>query len=306
MKSENPPMSARRRGRKQRRSFEPLQLLYALFLLAWVQITLTSCGWRTRLNAVELPAGMPENLSCVVETEDVSGATRTDDGEMLAAYNYQIPVMKIYRRNGSPLSEETATGRELDALRLADTFNKAFERWQTEADFPALETLAKQDYAAMGQDKTKWGEHYAQGLESSVYQTSHLVSVSGRFYYYAGGAHPNTVLLGWNYDLEQGEFVSAGQLFRDTEPVTEELIRQANAQAAEWNAKPEVFFWKDYADILSEWSESAAVITFDENRMTIAYSPYDLACYAAGEQVFTLSRAWIDPCLNQYGKRLLS
>lgn len=288
----------------------PLRALYGLVLIALALVLLTACALRTARTtspAPEVPAGLPENLTCEIENEPESDISRADDGSIIAAYTYQLPVMRIYRRNGAPVTEETAaSARELDAVRLADTFNQAFTQWKEEADFPALEELALQDYAQKLEEKIPWDYHYEQGLESEVYQTGRFASVSGRFYYYAGGAHPNTVLLGWNYDLEKGEFFYAGQLFQETEPVTEELLRMARERAVEWNTTPEDFFWEDYADILGAWSEKSAVVTFDQYYMTISYSPYDIAAYAAGEQIFSIPLTWLVPYMNQYGRHLFS
>ena len=287
----------------------PLRALYGLVLLALALMLLSACTLHavtTQPPAPETPVGLPENLTCEIETEPVADIARAEDGSILAAYNYQLPVMRLYRLNGAPVTEETAANtQEQDAVKIADTFNQAFSQWKAEADFSSLEELARTDYAQKLEEKIKWDNHYEQGLESDVYQTNRFVSISGRFYYYAGGAHPNTVLLGWNYDLEKGAFFYAGQLFQDTEPVTQELLRMARSQAAELNISPEAFFWEDYADILGAWSERSAVITFDEYYMTVSYSPSEIAAYAAGEQIFSIPRTWLKPYLNAYGEHLL-
>ena len=288
----------------------PLRTFYGLVLLALSIVLLSACAIGAAQNAAppdNTPVGLPENLTCEIELVPESDISRAEDGSILAAYSYQLPVMGLYRRNGAPVTEETAeSARELEAVQMVKTFNEAFQQWKTEADFSALEELARQDYAQKIQDNLNWDYHYEQGLESDFYQTDRFVSVSGRFYYYAGGAHPNTVLLGWNYDLEKGAFFYAGQLFKDTEPVTEELLHMASERAAEWNMTPEEFFWEDYPDILNGWSDNAAVVTFDEFNMTVSFSPYDIASYAAGEQIFTIPLTWLKQYLNQYGQHLLS
>lgn len=277
--------------------------------LALALLLLTACAFhKVSTPAPEnAPAGLPENLTCEIETEPESGISRADDGSMIAAYTYKLPVMRLYRENGAPVNEETAeNSRELDAVQIANTFNQAFRDWKEEADYPALEELAQQDYAQKQEDKQNWDYHYEQGLETDIYKASRFVSVSGRFYYYAGGAHPNTVFLGWNYDMEKGTFFYAGQLFQDTEAVTEELLHLARERAAEWNMTPEDFFWEDYAETLNGWSEKSAVVTFDQFNMTISFSPYVIASYAAGEQIFNIPITWLWQYLNPYGKHLLS
>ena len=286
----------------------PLRAFYGLIFLALALLPLTACALRTVQTSAPEPApvGLPDNLVCEIETRTESDISRADDGSIIAAYTYRLPVMGLYRRNGEPVTEENAaSSRETDAVNMVNTFNQAFADWRTEADFPALEALALENYAEKQRDNASWDYHYEQGLESDVYQTDHFVSVSGRFYYYAGGAHPNTVLLGWNYDMDKGAFFYAGQLFQDTEAVTEELLRMSRERAAEWNMSPEEFYWEDYADIINAWSENSAVVTFDEYYMNVSYSPYDIASYAAGEQIFSIPRTWLKPYLNQYGQRLL-
>ena len=288
----------------------PLRALYGLVIVALALTLLTACALRaattTQPPAPETPVGLPDNITCEIETEPESDISRAEDGSILAAYTYQLPIMRLYRRNGAPVNAETASGaQEQNAVAIADTFNQAFAQWKTEADFPALDELARNDYAQKRENGERWDYHYEQGLESDVYQTNRFVSVSGRFYYYAGGAHPNTVLLGWNYDIEKGAFFYAGQLFQDTEEVTEELLRMARERAREWNMAPEEFFWEDYADILNAWSDRSAVVTFDEYYMNISFSPSEIAAYAAGEQLFPIPRTWLKPYLNAYGEHLL-
>ena len=288
----------------------PLRALYGLVILALALTLLTACALHTvtttQTPAPEPPAGLPDSIICEIETAPESDISRADDGSILAAYTYQLPVMRLYRRNGAPVNDETAAStQERNAVQMADTFNQAFAQWRTEADFPALEELARGDYAQKLENQEKWENHYEQGLESAVYQTNRFASISGRFYYYAGGAHPNTVLLGWNYDLEKASFFYAGQLFQDTETVTAELLRMARERAQEWNMAPQEFFWENYADILGAWSDSSAVVTFDEYYMNISFSPSEIAAYAAGEQMFSIPRTWLKPYLNAYGEHLL-
>ena len=285
-----------------------LRALYGLLLLVSA-LVLSACAPRTTQTPVSEPApvGLPDNLVCEIETVTESDLSRATDGAILAAYTYRLPVMGLYRRNGEPVTEENAAdARERDAVAMADNFNRAFEQWKAEADFPALEALAWENYEQKKQEKVSWDYHYEQGLESEVYKTDRFVSVSGRFYYYAGGAHPNTVLLGWNYDMETASFFYAGQLFQNTQAVTDELLRLSRERAAELNVPAEEFYWEDYADIINAWSEKSAAVTFDEYYMNVSYSPYDIASYAAGEQIFSIPRSWLKPYLNQYGERLLS
>lgn len=81
----------------------------------------------------------------------------------------------------------------------------------------------------------------------------------------------------------------------------QELNVQALQIAADADLPPEEYFWADYTDILRDWVNYA--VSFDETGMTVAFSPYELACYAAGEQVFHLPYDQILPYLSEHGKR---
>ena len=85
--------------------------------------------------------------------------------------------------------------------------------------------------------------------------------------------------------------------------VEQELNVQALQIAADADLPPEEYFWADYTDILRDWVNYA--VSFDETGMTVAFSPYELACYAAGEQVFHLPYDQILPYLSEHGKRVL-
>ena len=154
--------------------------------------------------------------------------------------------------------------------------------------------------------KLEWVGPYTLDLDCTIYQTEQMVSVSGVYYSFTGGAHPNTYLLGWSFDLDTGEFFDAKALSDGTalqDHVTEELTRQARCRASEEDMVPEEMFWEDYESIIADWSSYA--VSFDESGMTVAFSPYELAAYAAGAQEFTLTYEELAPHLNQRGQQVL-
>ena len=134
-----------------------------------------------------------------------------------------------------------------------------------------------------------------------------MVSIAAVCDSYTGGAHPNQVLLGWNFDLTTGELFSPEALAADgqeiSDLVAEEIIRQAEARAAENGMEPENFFWENYREVAADWGNYA--LSFDETGMTVGYSPYEMACYAAGPQVFTLTYEQLLPGLSDHGLEVL-
>ena len=154
--------------------------------------------------------------------------------------------------------------------------------------------------------ETEWVGPYTLELACTIYQTEQIISVSGTYYSYTGGAHPNTYLLGWNFDLDTGEFFDAKALSDGTalqDHVTERLICQARCRASEQDMTPGEMFWEDYEDIIADWSSYD--VSFDEEGMTVAFSPYELAAYAAGAQEFVLTYEELAPHLNQRGRQML-
>ena len=144
-------------------------------------------------------------------------------------------------------------------------------------------------------------------MTGETYQTDRLVSVAGEYYSYTGGAHPNTVLMAWNFDLKTGAFFVPEQLAGDGEAfsqaVSAEIVRQIGETAAEYDLAAEEVFWENYEEIAAGWSSYA--VSFDETGMTVGFSPYELAAYAAGSQVFRLPYDLLAPHLGDYGRAVL-
>ena len=191
-----------------------------------------------------------------------------------------------------------------------ETFNETFSNWSNEDDFGGsdIRDLAKEDYAWRSQEDIEWSMNYTLDLSCSTYQTEQMISVFGLYYYYTGGAHPNSVYLAWNFDLENGEFFSPETLGDSPEfqiAVTEELIRQCKEQikAAEKEGWGPDIFWPDYETILADWQSYA--VSFDGENMIVSFSPYELAAYAAGPQIFSIPYTFLEPYLSLQGMELL-
>lgn len=254
--------------------------------------------------AVQLP--QEEILSFEVKTEVYEESAETEDGTVLAAYRFDLPFLQVLREDGSVV--ETANSpKEESALAVAGAFNEHFGKWAAAEEFEGLVLSAEEHLKFIRDEGAEWFGGYALELVTSVYQTEHLVSVAGSYYSYTGGAHPNTWQLGWNFDLETGAFFAPEDLAADgaafQAAIHQELIRQAEEVAAEYDTAPEQFFWEDYRDILANWSSYA--VFFDADGMTVVFSPYELACYAAGTQVFFVTYEWLEPHLSEHGCAVL-
>lgn len=283
-----------------------LALLMALLLTACANISETDVK---NDPAPEIPAvpvqTVPAPVHFTVETGVWEDAAEAEDGTPLAEYSFTLPVLSVRREDGTEVVDPE-TDQEREALETAAVFNEKFGKWAAAEEFDEIVEGAAEHLDQCREWEMDWVGPYTLDLDCIVYQTEQIVSVSGTYYSYTGGAHPNTYLLGWNFDLDTGEFFDAKALSDGTalqDHVTEELVRQARCRASEEDMVPEEMFWEDYESIIADWSSYA--VSFDEEGMTVAFSPYELAAYAAGAQVFTLSYQELAPHLNQRGQQVL-
>ena len=262
----------------------------AMIALLLVLSALTGCaGGSATLQTRAAPAS-PGSAALTVVTQQLEDALLDDDGTPLVEYSYEIPVLQP--DGGSAPGQERA--RE-----LAEAFNAEFSGWTDNAD--AMVQDAREDRSFRDETGLDFFP-YSDGLRCSVYQIGQLVSVSGVYSTWSGGAHPNTVLLSWNFDLETGTFFDPALLdgetgFRDA--VTGELKRQARERAAQADG----LFWEDYEATLENWSSYA--VSFGQSGMSVGFSPYELAAYAAGPQIFEIPYTTLAPHLGQHARELL-
>ena len=253
-------------------------------------------------------------LHFVLDTVTLEDTALAEDGTPLASYHYELPELTVLRGDGEAVSEPE-NDREQQALEIAETFNTRFEDWAAaEEDFQEVVGWAEEELTWFRSEGLEWpgdsgtgGDRYTLELTCEAYQTDSLVSVSATYYSNTGGAHPNIWLLSWNFDLTTGEFFSP-ELLAESGPtflkaVEEELVRQSRLTAAENDMTVGEFFWPDYTANLAEWSSYA--VAFDAEGMSVSFSPYELASYAAGPQIFRVSYEWLEPYLGQRGRRVL-
>ena len=66
---------------------------------------------------------------------------------------------------------------------------------------------------------------------------------------------------------------------------------------------PAEWYWEDYETIAADWACYA--VTFDEAGMTVTFSPYEIAAYAFGPQVFTMSYEFLEPYLSEHAREVM-
>ena len=256
--------------------------------------------------AAELPAETrkEEVIRYMVTMDEWSDEAQNEEGILLAQYVFDLPILTPVREDGTAVTEARSETEE-QVLAMAAAFNEKFEKWAAAEEFNDLVKSAGEDLACRQAENIDWYGGYTLELDCTVYQTDRLISVSGSYYSYTGGAHPNTWQLGWNFDLEEGAFFDPELLCDGTElkeAVVEEIIRQAGSPREDGHVPIEMY-WEDYEEIIANWTSYA--VTFDESGMNVVFSPYELAPYAAGTQEFRVSYDWMKPYLSDHGWELL-
>ena len=294
------------------------QLLALLMLLSLC--TLSACGGSSvsassdSYGAASLESGIdvtvksqpPETpVKYAVETTVYGDSTYADDGTKLAEYHYELPTLKAYREDGSEITVANGSA-EKKALTETAAFDTQFDVWAKAEGFADTAAAAKEDYTWQMQNQGDWFG-YDEELTYAAYQTEHLVSIAAVYYSYTGGAHPNHTELGWTFDLDTGSFISPASLALDgqsfQEAVTAEIIRQAKIVAQSYQMELAEYFLENYESVVADWPSYA--VSFNEDGMTVSFSPYELACYAAGSQMFTIGYDFLLPYLSDEGLTLL-
>ena len=253
-----------------------------------------------------LSEAAPRTLTFQVETEVYEDTALTEDGTELVTCRFEYPVLSACWRDGTPL-ETAQTAEEEQALAAVAAFNGQLGPDTVGMEYQEMASMAREDLDFRLESGMEWPSPYTMEMDCEVYQTERIISVSGNYYSYTGGAHPNTVLLAWNFDLTTGQFFTPEILAADGQAfstaVKEELVRRSRLVAAENDLEPEKFFWANYEEILSAWTSYA--VSFDSSGMTVAFSPYELAAYAAGTQIYHLDYEQLLPYLSPHGVELL-
>ena len=280
-----------------------------MIALLLVLSTLAGCASDTLTDIKN--AALPEETAgaayFALTSEIHDGTVLDGDGVTeLIDYSYEVPVLQAVRLDGTVVTE-AENALESRQLEAAELFNAQFANWSGEAlNAESSITAAAREYRSLQHSTPLEDVIFTEYLTCTAYIKGRIVSVSGVYENYAGGAHPNTMMLSWNFDLDTMQFFEP-QLLEDGgglhKAVQEELLRQTRAVAAERGIPPEELFCPDYESILADWSSYA--VSFGEEGMTVAFSPYELACYAEGAQIFHLSYEWLAPLLSEQSRHSL-
>ena len=285
-----------------------------LTLTLCLVLGLTACG------ATTLPTPEEPTPPAVADTEDITYEVTTDpyeqdilaeDGTKLMHISFQLPHLQAYV-NGQPI-EPPATPAQEAAVSRMNTFNESFDQWRESESVE--ESIADTKMMYQENPELFTGDSMAplsEELTYTCYRTGSLISIAADYYSYLGGAHPNTVYFSWNFDLDSGIFLAIPELAEDPQAFTLAVADMIEVQAVErFQSDPNYaglslsdIYWENYREVMEKWASDYAV-SFDAEGMTIIFSAYELASYAAGPQEFHLSYEQLASYWSESGRTVL-
>ena len=192
-----------------------------LLLCCVLALNLTACG-------AGAPGGPEDNappqasaLHFEVATQVYENEYKADDGTVLLAERYELPVLELRTEDGElyTLAENvTANGGTGNPAQFTaqNAFNTEMNNVLAglESEAAQMATEAKELYAENGTSVFLNGSYWTNELSlTQTYMTEgKLLSIAAENYTYYGGVHPNSATRAWSFDLTTGEFLTLDAL----------------------------------------------------------------------------------------------
>ncbi len=223
------------------------------------------------------------------ETEETSDKYTDDEGNLLAAYDYQVMVMR--------------TGEQADEalLEMAERFNTGMRevldsQLEIGEELGQWASFDERLSASLGDG----GYYYTDELTVEGVQTGSIYSVCFFNYNYMGGVHPSQTYFSRTFDLSRGEYIDPlevaddPELFRAT--VTDLLLDHIQ------HLDPEVLsgYFEGYESTVAQWNTRS--VCFGAEGLTVTFPQYDLGPYAMGTQIFDIRYEEFADALGQGGQ----
>lgn len=281
-----------------------------LILTLCLAAALAGCGAAT-LPTPETPEPPavtdPEEITYEVTTDPYEQTAEADDGTLLMSVSFRLPHLQAYA-DGVLIETPSTPGQE-EALDRVTAFNANFDQWRESTD--TARSIA--DAKALYRDHPEaFSPNYFEEFTYTAYRIGSLISISAEYYSYLGGVHPNTVYFSWNFDLDSGTFLAIPELAADPQAFTLAVADMIEVQAEErFASEPEYeglsisdAYWDNYREVMEKWGSDYAAF-FDKDGLTVIFSAYELASYAAGPQEFHIPYAALDSYWSDSGRAVL-
>ena len=223
------------------------------------------------------------------ETAETSDKYSDDEGNLLAAYDYQILVMKT----GEGADEALQQAAEHFNAGMQGVLNNQLETGEELGQWASFDERLSE---SLGDG----GIYYVDELTVEGTETGAVYSACFYNYNYMGGVHPNQTYFSRTFDLERGAYIDPlevaddPELFRAT--VTDLLLDHIQ------HLEPETLagYFPGYEETVAQWNTRS--VSFGAEGMTVVFSQYELGSYAMGTQTFTLDYEEFAEALGQGGQ----
>ena len=287
-----------------------------LLLCCVLALSLAACGAGTDGGPEDSTPLQADALHFEVTTQVYENEYKADDGTVLLAERYELPVLELRTEDGElyTLAENvTANGgagspAQVTAQNAFNTeMNNVLAGLESEAAQMAAE--AKELYAENDTSVFLSGSYWTNELSlTQTYMTDgKFLSVAAENYTYYGGVHPNSATRAWNFDLTTGEFLTLDALASEEgdlqgNSLQESIYRDILSQIDQKDLSGEYF--DDYDSYLQDLA-SLATLNFTESGLTVTFDQYVIAPYAAGPQVFEVPYSKFYNALSEHAKTIL-
>ena len=202
-------------------------------------------------------------------------------------YTYSLPRFTVTQEEEEETLKEAA---EVFNQRVDEFFQEALSNLEPTISYDQDENIAPH-------------EPYTDQISYQAYCTEGLVSLQLDFSYYLGGAHGNQASQEWLFDVTKAQFIQPLDLAEDPEALSQAVAQELLQQIQEAGIAEDL--WPEYEELIRDWAEKADAVYFHQEGLTITYSPYNLAAYAYGAQVFQVSPEVYQELLSDSGRKLL-
>lgn len=206
----------------------------------------------------------------------------SEDGTLLLTVHTALPVVTI-------TDNEAATAAINEYLRNYDLMGVAAEE---------AREWAEEDFETRGKDN--WYEGYAMDTSfAAKRQDSAVISFGINAYSYMGGAHPNAVEAGINFNPNTGERLTLADITVDESAARDRIMAYILEEVKRMQAEEEGMFFEDYeeniGDILTEetWY-------LDKDGLHVIGNEYIISPHAAGILDFVIPYEKADFIKEEY------
>lgn len=255
----------------------------------------------------ETDAYVADRWTYRLSTETVNEQYRyAENQRLMVDAAYELPRMTVYHQDGTPYDEKTEATSP--AVQVAQKFNRYFDEWLVvqKTNFFELAAVAVTDYAKNNSIWQPPEYYYTDKVSATFWNNDRIACVTLWDRSFTGGAHEISTRSCVTFDLQTGAEITINDMVDDyaglRDAVALEILGQI--QNGKWVKYYDgATLFDDYEKTIPEWMTRS--VFFGDTGMTVVFSVYDIAPYAAGEQAFEVSYDLIEPYMNSYGRQVL-